>query len=246
MIKMICIINLFFNTYSGMNLPKTEIEEKIRQMYPGISKIEIKKMMTNEELIKIILEDSFFKENFEENSVIDNYEEENKDSQLREDDFDEDILTIKEKILTAKNLLKELKIEEISSGYQKEYKIYNIDWDYIGYINLKFSDTHMEISDLWTSNLVWGLDDVNERLRQEAEKMSNFEEKWLGTAILLYTFTKIAKKYNIETFSIVSAKHADDFYKKVLHRFEEIGLIQLNSEGGENFFSGEILDEVEL
>ena len=146
--------------------------------------------------------------------------------------------------------MKELLFKEDRKWWNIEIRVYNVDWDYIGYINLKFSGTHMEISDLWTSNLVWGLDDVNERLRQEAEKMSNFEEKWLGTAILtailLYIFTYIAKKYEIESFSIISAKHADDFYKKVLHRFEEVGLIQLNSEGGENFFSGEILDEVEL
>ena len=225
-----------------MNVPKTEIKEKIKQMYPGISDKEVEKMQKNEELMKVILADPFFDENIEEEgNIIDSFETEKK-----EDNFYEDISTIKDKILNVKNLLEELQIQEISHGYQKEYKIYNSEWDYVGYVNLKLSWEHMEISDFWTSNLRWWTEDVNAKLKEEVRKMADYEEKWLGTAILLYLFTEIAKKYNIKTFHIISAKQADKFYEKTLKRFEKIWLIVLNNEGGENSFSWEIFDEIDL
>ena len=229
-----------------MNLNKTKIKEEIKQIYPGISNEEIEKILKNKELMKVILADPFFDENFEKNDITDYYEKENEDFSPIEDDFYEDILTIKEKILNAKKLLKEFKIQEISHGYQKEYKIYNYEEDYIGYVNLKLSWDHMEISDFWTSNLIWWAEDVNARLKEEVRKMADYEEKWLGTAILLYLFTEIAKKYNIKTFQIISAKHADKFYEKTLKRFEEIWLIALNNEEWENSFLWEIFDEIDL
>ena len=219
-------------------MDSSNLVDKIKEMYPWITDSDIEKILKNEELIKMLLDDPF----------KDDYLE--KDTSLNFDDNfaweEESFLDIKKKINQAKNLLNKLKIIESDEWFSKEYRVYNLEWDYIWYAFLKISGDHMEISDLWTSNLNWGFEDVNGRLKQEILKMEEFKEKWLGTAILLYIFTKVASKYWIKTFNIISAKHADEFYKKTLNRLEEVGLVSLFNEWRESFFSWEILQEVEL